>query len=850
MTIVVELFILLFFSQILFSNSDLEPESNCRTRESCPQEESYISYSKSHHSIPLRNTAKPESQSWSHQDFKTTIRTYYSNYSELDFKVSDFEILFRKGILTENQAILIWENLLNSKTERNLEWLEYSKFIKPPQSSSSSSLHSHESKYFQSISILFHTKEFKYHSLFTYVGGIIIYLLTKSLFSYPKINIVLLAIVMILNILNSFYFYNNKCFFTSCVSLCSFLSNIYFIYLNIAVLSGEKEVDCSIFHVKHFKKRKHFFLKTGICSFILLILVYMTSFSLRFHLNYVIAFFLFEKIREMTKNFYRLNSPREIQPINNFVSLVFGLIIFTYTNVLYYLNISFSYQLNSFLFVNNFITFYYFWALDKYVFIQRNDLGDAYINGEKVNEKKDKYQLFEELRLRQSIERGYHSEDIFDGDIIDILLLVLALTFLISGFLFTTYFYIVVSFIFLHTLMKNSLVFFNIKTSRIISGFLLLMYLLLISNLDKISFSYVNEIIALYDQKSLDALLQFVKLAFFVILTICIYFSEDYSELFNFYNYSSYQYISREINIQNNPKIAKILIQSYSTHLVISEILNANIDYSIDKVKSVLEIIYDVCNDFDEMPIEASMKRTFSNAHITLLLIDYAISYITIFVINDILNKSSNSFFYITFLVHRIGLYLKIGVIILEYSKTPYQQYACLMINFILMHRLFYFCNSDYIDCLFSMSFFVLSYLFYMIFLINSHLMNVFFVLFFWFYFNVNIKAILGLPIIYGMVFSKFLASIFDTNRYTLFVFIFVIFAFGFLFSFLNFEIIKLINYQLQIGMIKLFGFDLMESIVKFCFIPLSKDEYFELMLIAYIKKTLSLIRNYVGSNN
>ena len=95
------------------------------------------------------------------------------------------------------------------------------------------------------------------------------------------------------NILNSFYFYDKKFYFTSCICLCSFISNIYFIYLNIAILCGEKDVDCSIFYVRHFKTKVHFYMKIFICFLLLVVLTYLTSISLRFHLNYIISFLQF-----------------------------------------------------------------------------------------------------------------------------------------------------------------------------------------------------------------------------------------------------------------------------------------------------------------------------------------------------------------------------------------------------------------------------------------------------------------------------------------------------------------------------------------------------------------------------
>ena len=59
----------------------------------------------------------------------TIINSLNITFNSIEFHISDFELLFQKGIITEKQAILIWESLLNSKTERNLELLEYKKLL-------------------------------------------------------------------------------------------------------------------------------------------------------------------------------------------------------------------------------------------------------------------------------------------------------------------------------------------------------------------------------------------------------------------------------------------------------------------------------------------------------------------------------------------------------------------------------------------------------------------------------------------------------------------------------------------------------------------------------------------------
>ena len=252
--------------------------------------------------------------------------------------------------------------------------------------------------------------------------------------------------LLVFNILNSFYFYDKKFYFTSCICLCSFISNIYFIYLNIAILCGEKDVDCSIFYVRHFKTKVHFYMKIFICFLLLVVLTYLTSISLRFHLNYIISFFILEKIREMIKNYNNLSTSKIIQPINSWISILFGMIILIYTNGLYYLNLPFSYELNSFLFVNDMITFYYLSSLDKYVYIQRNYLAGAYIESEKVADHRDKVEIFEELKKKINIERFYRSDIVIDANFFDFTIIIFCLQFLFLGFIFGTYFFIIISF--------------------------------------------------------------------------------------------------------------------------------------------------------------------------------------------------------------------------------------------------------------------------------------------------------------------------------------------------------------------------------------------------------------------
>ena len=134
----------------------------------------------------------------------TIINSLNITFNSIEFHISDFELLFQKGIITENQAILIWESLLNSKTERNLELLEYKKLLTPQQQQQQRTYytpHTHtqtnnnelHSKYFQYFALLFNTNEFKFKTIYIYIVNIIFYFFTKQLQIYPSINLVSLS---------------------------------------------------------------------------------------------------------------------------------------------------------------------------------------------------------------------------------------------------------------------------------------------------------------------------------------------------------------------------------------------------------------------------------------------------------------------------------------------------------------------------------------------------------------------------------------------------------------------------------------------------------------------------------
>lgn len=784
-------------------------------------------------------------------DFSKAIKDLYSNYTNLDLKVMDLEILYRKGVINENQAILIWESLLNTKTERNLEWLGYNKLINKNSSKEA------QWKYTNVFVTLFRSPELKYQACFAYFGGIIFFYITKALQKIPKLNMVLILILLIINILNAFYFYNKKFYFTSFICIVSFISNIYSIYVNIVLIAGGREIDYSISNNKHFKSREHFFVKTGVCIFIIAVINYLSSVALRYFMNYLFIFYLMEKAREMIKNFYHLTAPKDLQPFENFISLIFGTINLLYTHIFYSVNIYYSYDLNSFLILNNFITFYYFTSLERFTYIQRNRIGGILLESEKNADRRDKYEVFEELKKKCNLEKNYRNENFSEDNLIDISLIFFCLLFLISGFYFTTYFYLLIAIFILHTIHKNCLIFLSIKISRIISNFLLVVFLLAISNLEKLSFSYINEIIAVYDQKFLEAVLLLFKLLFLVTLAICNYLSEDFIDLFNLYNYSSYKYLIRETNaIVNNSETTRKLNEIYTVQNVLVEIFEFDLATSLDCVNLVLDSINSTgrvnnnSTNIDGFYIDYLMTKNTSNIHIIPLFIDYFLMYAAVWILFDTFRMNNHSFFYVTFILHKIGIFCKFALLMLEYSKTHLQKNIVIFINMILFMRLLSNKELEDLDRIILISFFLATVFIYVIIYENSIAMNIFIFVFNWVMLNNHNNSLPYVSISIGAVIAKIIIQLLNIKHFK--VFIFFVCALNSLFIFTSFDkslFLYFYNKSKSVS-ISYFKFNVLKILEDICF-PISPegesltDFYFENKVIALIKKGLHSFKYY-----
>lgn len=775
-------------------------------------------------------------------DFSKAIKILYSNYSNIDVQVADIDYLYSKGIINENQAIMIWENLLNSKTERNLEWLGYSKLIRKDLSKDYT-----VSKFpvFYNLVTMFNNPEIKLQSIFAYFGGIISYYIMKFMLQFAKINLVLILFLLMLNIVNCFYFYNYKYYFTSFICLTSFISNIYYFYLSVIVITENREIDYSLFHTKHFKSRQHFGIKLFMSTFIIFIINYLTSISLRYFLNYMLIFYFLEKNRDMIINYCKLITPRNLQPFENFISLIFGGLILIYTHVFYYLNISFSYDLNSFLILNNCITFYYFVALEKFIYIQRNRLGGVFLDCEKISDTRDRLERFEELKKKSNLEKNFRNENFYEGNIIDIILIIVCCTFLFMGFYMNTYFYLLIAIFTLHTIHKNCLIFLSIKISRIISNFFLMIFLIVISNLDQVNFSYINEIIAVYDQKLLEALLLLFKLLFLVFLGICNYLSEDFVDMFNIYNYSSFKYLSREIKgITNNTEMNKRLNEIYTLRNILIEIFEFDLNSSLDCVNMVLDSINTSGSNIDGFYIDYLLTKNTSNWDLVPLLLDYFLIYANFWILFDTFKHNNHSFFYITFMLHKIGLLAKLILLSFEYSKTHLQKNLIIILNIIFSVRLFTCPELEDPEKTVSIIFFLLNVLVYVRIYENKMFMNLFLICFNFIMLNCYSNSMSYVALCIGSIIAKIIIHYLKIKHLKIVIFLVCSINSYILFSSLNKVMIAEFYNQvksLSVGFLKM---DLPGIFEELCF-GSGHGIYFENILITKMKESLHTFKNF-----
>ena len=391
--------------------------------------------------------------------------------------------------------------------------------------------------------------------VFVLIGGML-YKINSILIHKPKLNLVLMFFFIIFNIKKTFDFYAENFFFSSFIYFWFFIMNINNIFLSLINLTGNKENDYSIFYVKNFKTEKIFYLKLLMTSIITIIINYFNLIYFRKFYFYFLGIYFLANLKNLFFNYYKNYNFSEIQPFENFITFIFGILNFSLTNIYYYLNISYGYEYNSFVFVNNLISVYYISYFDKLIFYNKYELGELYLQSKESDNSKKSDELFEKKQIERLRKKQYNIKDSRKNKLnsftnIDFFITLISLSLIIISYFYDSILCIFLALYFFEIYKKNSIYLYSIRFTRIISSLFLLLFLITIYYTKYFNLYYVNHIVAVNDERFLLALKLLIKFVLFLILFFCFFFSLEFLNIFNIYNYTSYKYIVEE-GICNN----------------------------------------------------------------------------------------------------------------------------------------------------------------------------------------------------------------------------------------------------------------------------------------------------------
>jgi len=201
----------------------------------------------------------------------------------------------------------------------------------------------------------------------------------------------------------------------------------------------------------------------------------------------------------MVGYYFKTNSSTKVQPFQNFCAVLTGVLNIIFTQQFYNSNISYGYDINSFVFFSNAISLYYISNLENLVFITRNDLGVMYLNYEKINSternEKSRTENFKDFKKQINDYRTIRGDYTFTmGNYLDSLLISLTFFLLFLGCYLNTFFYFILACYFLKIITHYTFVHLSLKVSRILTNVFIFVFLLCYQNLDQNNHNYLNEV--------------------------------------------------------------------------------------------------------------------------------------------------------------------------------------------------------------------------------------------------------------------------------------------------------------------------------------------------------------------
>ena len=775
------------------------------------------------------------------------LKYYFKNNTELDFTINEIEKLFVDEIISEKTGLKLMEHILNTKTDRfnNFELIcdNLHAFLNFDFNIKLLIYNIKNSNFYKNFKILF-IKKLNFKTIFTYFGGFFFYFFTKYLLKYPKINIILLFILIFINIVNAFYYYENKFYLTNFICLISFTLNLNYIFECLVILSGNKIKDYYIYNNNNFKSIQHFFMKLFITFLFLIIELYLITLSLRSFYNYFLLYFFYYNLRELLINYF-FNINIILQPINCFFDIIFGVILLIYNQIFYILNRQYSYEFNSFLILNNIHIFLYFMSFDNYIYIHIFGLVDNYIEYLNINGVNRNTNIINIIKQKNKKRKPFYNRK-FNWNII---LFMLCIYFILFGFFFHYYFYIIYSFIFLKLLNKYVLIGISIKCNRLISGVLTILFLFILYNLKDLDFFYINEIVKFNDKILNVYLCKYLKLFFYFILLLCIYFTEHFFKLFNLWNYSIYTILNIEHLLNSNSKFIKKKNKKFDIFYVLNEVFLNNYNDSLHNVKSIIDNVTKFNNNINLSnfnSIEDMFQQPYKDMYIFWEFTDFCLIYLTIILLYIIFNNQNNIFFQLLYFFHRLGIYLKLISLFFEYSKSSLHKNTYILLCIVFFERFSHFPDLDIFDYFFINSIKIFVYFCHIILIQFSFIFNIFLLIFNLISFNVKKNYIL--PFLISILIGKSFYSIFKFKNYLL-IFFMINFISLILLTFNNFHILKISYKFIKNFIFQSTGLNIIEFLIKFCFNPRpNRNDYFEINFINLQNSFLQFVSEFINN--
>jgi len=319
-----------------------------------------------------------------HQDqkklFDFSVKALYGNSTLFNFNIEDLENLIKKNYLTDGQAILLWETLTMSKTDR-LKNLNIQREMET-----------------DSEIYIFNLIPIKCLSLIILNFGICIIgyniLLSYNTKDRDKTSYLINIIIISFCLYSGENFYSWKYYLVTTEMFILFLCALKFFFDSIFYKFGYAIEDFSVFG--YFSKTKNttqFILKI-INMFLCTFFVGVFSFTKFPHFyNYILFYFCVTQMINLISVFLQYEVPAIFQPFRHFAMIILGLMNFFFINFHkknFHNHKWISYKRSdSFYLIGDLYTFYCFSYFYDYLFIQANNISKLFyeknLDNEKIN---------------------------------------------------------------------------------------------------------------------------------------------------------------------------------------------------------------------------------------------------------------------------------------------------------------------------------------------------------------------------------------------------------------------------------------------------------------------------------